>query len=72
MPRRSQKIRKIGISMPQSLVSSIDSLADEVGLSRSEIITDVMEYVFSKPTIVDEIYPVEEEGENNGEGGGSY
>jgi len=49
--------------MPARILRRINRLAREVELSRSEVITDLCTYCLDDEEIIDEIYPYEEEDE---------
>ena len=49
--------------MPARILHKIDELAEEVGLSRSEVISELCEYCLESDEIINEIYPFEEEEE---------
>jgi len=47
--------------MPTRVLRRIDKLAKEVELSRSEVITNLCEFCLDDEEVIDEIYPYEEE-----------
>ena len=49
------------IDLPRWMKEDIDDLADETGLSRSEVIKMFLEYVLKDEEIINEIFPEEEE-----------
>lgn len=57
----------MSITMPSRILREIDKLAKEVELSRSEVITDLCRYCLGLEEIIDDIYPYEEEDENEDE-----
>jgi len=60
MVPRFRGYRRISITMPSRILKKIDDLAEEVDLSRSEVITDLCEYCLNNEELIDEIYPEEE------------
>jgi metal-responsive CopG/Arc/MetJ family transcriptional regulator len=58
---RFRGYKSISITMPSRVLKRLDDLADEVQLSRSEVITHLCEYCLDDDEIIDEIYPYEEE-----------
>jgi metal-responsive CopG/Arc/MetJ family transcriptional regulator len=65
MSRRLKGYGRVSITLPTRVLRNIDDLADEVGLSRSEVIADLCEYCLDNKEIIDEIYPFEEEEEED-------
>lgn len=63
MSHRYRGYKSVSITMPSRVLKRIDDLADEVQLSRSEVITHLCEYCLDDEKIIDEIYPYEEEEE---------
>jgi len=57
----------LSIDLPRWIIEDIDDLADETGLSRSEVIKMFLEYVLKNEEIIDEIFPEEEEDEDEEE-----
>lgn len=61
MSWRIRGYRRVTITMPSRILRRINSLADDVEISRSEVITDLCEYCLDRPEeVIDEIYPYEE------------
>jgi len=60
MPPRFRGYKNVSITMPSHLLKRIDDLAEEVQLSRSEVITHLCEYCLDDEEIINEIYPFEE------------
>ncbi len=58
---RKRVFEKVLVTLPSKLVGELDALCDEVGTNRSKVISDICEYVLDDETIIDEIYPLEEE-----------
>lgn len=54
---------RVSITMVSRILKKIDDLAEEVELSRSEVISDLCEYCLGDEKIIDELYPYEEENE---------
>lgn len=54
---------RVSITMLSRILKKIDGLAEEVELSRSEVIADLCEYCLDHEKIIDELYPYEEENE---------
>jgi len=63
MSRRLRGYRSVSITMPSRVLHRIDKLAKETELSRSEVITDLCMYCLDDDDIINEIYPFEEEEE---------
>lgn len=63
MARKSSKSVKVTISMPKFILEGIDELAQEVEISRSEVISNILQEVISNDSLLDKIYPLEEEKE---------
>lgn len=51
---------RVSITMPSRILKKIDDLAEDVGLSRSEVISNLCEYCLGDEKIIDELYPYEE------------
>lgn len=64
MSPRYRGYRRISITMPTRVLRRIDKLAKEVELSRSEVITDLCQFCLDDEEVIDEIYPYEEEEED--------
>lgn len=62
---RYRGYRRVSITMPARVLRRINNLAREVELSRSEVITDLCEYCLDDEEIINEIYPYEEEDEED-------
>ena len=58
---RYRGYRRISITMPTRVLRRINKLAREVELSRSEVITDLCKFCLDDEEVIDEIYPYEEE-----------
>ena len=58
---RYRGYKRVSITMPSRIVRRIDKLADEVELSRSEVIADLCRYCLEDQEVIDEIYPYEED-----------
>lgn len=58
---------KISISVPEALLDEVDKLAEDAGVTRSEVFADIVRYVLDHEDILDEIYPPEEEAEEEEE-----
>jgi metal-responsive CopG/Arc/MetJ family transcriptional regulator len=58
---RYKGYKRISITIPAWTLRKIDKLADEVALSRSEVIAELCKYCLNDPDIIDDIYPYEEE-----------
>ena len=63
MPRY-RGYRRISITMPTRVLRRINKLAREVELSRSEVIKDLCEFCLDDEEVINEIYPYEEEEED--------
>ena len=63
MTLRFRGYKSVSITLPSHVLKRIDDLAEEVQLSRSEVITHLCEYCLDDEEIIDEIYPYEEEEE---------
>ncbi len=62
--RASQKSEQVSITLPHQLIKDIDELALDVGgISRSEVIKDILNKVIYDDDHLNEIYPFEEERE---------
>lgn len=58
---RKRVYEKVLVTLPVKLIEKLDALADEAGINRSAVISDICEYVLDDENIIDEIYPFEEE-----------
>lgn len=58
---RKKRYFKTLVTLPVSLIERLDDLAEEVGLSRGEVISDICRYVLDDEELIDEIYPYEED-----------
>ena len=65
--RRSAKREKVTITLPAYLTDDVDELAGETDQTRSDVIEALLVYCFANSTIIDEIFPYEEEGESEEE-----
>lgn len=68
--RRKVKSGQITVTMPQWVIDGVDELADEIEISRSEIIADILETVLENEDMLNEVYPLEDDeeaGETEGE-----
>jgi metal-responsive CopG/Arc/MetJ family transcriptional regulator len=63
MSPRLRGYSRVSITMLSRILKGIDNLADEVELSRSEVISDLCEHCLRDEKIIDKIYPYEEEDE---------
>lgn len=61
------RIVKTSISLEESLLDDVDELAEDCGTSRSEVIESILDHVMSDEALVDEIFPREEEAEEESE-----
>jgi metal-responsive CopG/Arc/MetJ family transcriptional regulator len=62
MPRKQLKSQKVTITLPEYVVEDIDDLSEEVGITRSEVICDILRAVLKDKEILNEIFPFEDEG----------
>ena len=60
MARLSWRTEKVSITLPKRIVQAVDGVADEVEISRSEVIADILERVISNEDLLNEIYPSDE------------
>jgi len=68
MPKRiSLKRMKVTITLPEYLLDAIDELVNMVGGSRSNVIEAFSDYCMKHEEIVDELFPYEEEAEEEKE-----
>jgi len=51
----------ITIDLPKWMIEDIDDLADEIGISRSEVIKMFLEHVLNDEEIIDEVFPEEKD-----------
>lgn len=58
--RRLLKSEKISITLPQWIIEDVDELSDDVGITRSEVIADILRHVLRDEDLLNEIYPFEE------------
>jgi metal-responsive CopG/Arc/MetJ family transcriptional regulator len=58
---RKRVFVKALVTLPSKLIEKLDALGDEVGINRSQVISDICEFVLDDEDIIDEIYPREEE-----------
>lgn len=58
--RRLLKSEKISITLPQWIIEDVDELSADVGITRSEVIADILRHVLRDEELLDEIYPFEE------------
>ena len=58
--RRSRKLVKVSVNLPQDLLEDIDDLVDEVETDRTDIILGLLEYGLDH---VDDVFEPEEEEE---------
>jgi len=65
MSHRFRGYTRVSITIPSRILKRIDDLADETELSRSEIITHLCEYCLGHEDIIDELYPYEEDEEED-------
>lgn len=56
----------VSISMRKDLVDAIDDIAEEVGISRSEVIEEFIRFILDEG-LDEEIFPYEEEEEEESE-----
>jgi metal-responsive CopG/Arc/MetJ family transcriptional regulator len=57
------KPTKVTITLPRWLLEEIDQVVDEAETFRSEVIAMLCEYCFDHEEIIEELFPLEEEGE---------
>lgn len=57
------KAEKVTVSMPHYMVEDIDELAEDIGISRSEVIQDILREVLRNEGMMNIIYPLEKEEE---------
>ena len=65
MSPRYRGYRRVSITMPTRVLRRINNLARDVELSRSEVITELCLHCLNDEGIIDEIYPYEEEDEED-------
>jgi len=58
--RRLLKSEKISITLPQWIIEDVDELSADVGITRSEVIADILRHVLRDEELLNEIYPFEE------------
>lgn len=58
MVRRSWKTVKVGLSLPETILKSIDAIAEEVEITRSETIVELVLYGLREDNL-GEIFPEE-------------
>lgn len=56
MKRRSRKLIKFSIEMPETLRDNLDYLADEAETSRSDAIREILEAVMENEDLIDMIF----------------
>ena len=61
MPRRTMEMVKVSISMPVWVQNEIDSLSEEMNTSRSDVISEILEYVIENEDVLNYIFPMEDE-----------
>lgn len=64
MPKRESIQRdKVTITLQRWVLEAVDSLADEIGGSRSDVISELLAYCFQKEEVVNEVFPYEDDEE---------
>lgn len=58
--RRLLKSEKISITLPQWIIEDVDELSADVGITRSEVIADILRHVLRDEELLNDIYPCEE------------
>lgn len=58
---------RMSISLSEWIVEEIENLAEEVEASKSEVIEDILSYVLENEELLNEIFPYEEEVEEEEE-----
>lgn len=62
MPKRiTVKSRSVTITMPQYVLDDVDELAEEIEISRSEVIADILRVVLRNEDMLNQVYPLEED-----------
>lgn len=61
MPRRTMEMVKVSVSMPLWVQNEINSLSDEMNTSRSDVISEILEYVIENEDVLNDIFPMEDE-----------
>ena len=56
MKRRSRKLSKFSLNLPQALIENLDYLADEVGSDRTDVITEILEAIMESEDFIDIIF----------------
>ena len=61
--RKDHSTVKFSISMEKILDEDIKLLAKDVGLTKSQVIADIIDFVMSDEDLLNELYPLESEEE---------
>lgn len=51
---------KITVELEDWIINDLNSLAQETGSSRSEVLEDILDYVLGDEELIDDIFPAEE------------
>jgi len=54
---------ELTLDLPKKLIKSLDDLGDELDLDSEDVAKDLIEHCLDNPSVLDEIYPEEDEDE---------
>jgi len=61
--RLNMKGEKVTVTIPRWILEAIDALVEEIEGSRSDVVTGLLTHCFQTETILDEVFPYDEEEE---------